>query len=69
MITSDHFQGRGLGAELVRRLAQIARDEKLDRVEAIITSDNLAMQHLAQKMGARLTPTSDGKVKAEIDLS
>ncbi len=68
MIVSDHFQGRGLGAELVRRLAQIARDEKLDRVEAIITSDNQAMQHLAQKMGARLSPTSDGKVKAEIDL-
>jgi len=52
----------------VRRLAQIARDEKLDRVEAIITSDNLTMQHLAQKTGARLTPQSDGKVKAEIDL-
>jgi acetyltransferase len=67
MITSDHFQGRGLGAELVRRLAQIVRDEKLDRVEAIITSDNQAMQHLAQRWGA-LSPTSDGKVKAEIDL-
>jgi RimJ/RimL family protein N-acetyltransferase len=49
-------------------LTQIARDEKLDRVEAIITSDNQAMQHLAQKVGARLLPTSDGKVKAEIDL-
>jgi acetyltransferase len=68
MIISDDFQGRGLGAEMMRRLMQIARDEKLDRIEAIITSDNQAMQHLCGKLGGRLSPQSDGKVKAEIDL-
>ncbi len=29
MLVSDAFQGRGLGGELLRRLVQIGRDEKL----------------------------------------
>jgi acetyltransferase len=68
MIISDDFQRRGLDAEIMRRLIQVARDEKLDHIEAIITNDNQAMQRLCGKLGARLTPQSDGKVKAEIDL-
>jgi len=68
MIISDDFQCRGLGAEIMRHLIQIARDEKLDRIEAIITHDNQAMQHLSQKIGASLVPTGDGMVKAVIDL-
>jgi acetyltransferase len=68
MIISDDFQRRGLDAEIMRRLIQVARDEKLDRIEAIITNDNQAMQRLCGKLGARSTPQSDGKVKAEIDL-
>jgi acetyltransferase len=68
VITSDHFQCQGLATELMRHIVQFARDEKLDRIEAIITEDNQAMQHLCGKLGARLTPQGDGRVKAEIDL-
>ena len=41
MLVSDACQNQGLGTELFRRVIQVARDEKLDRVDAEILPDNL----------------------------
>jgi acetyltransferase len=69
IVISDQFQGRGLGSELLRRLLQIGRDEKLDRLVADILPDNRAMLHVAEKLGFHLRTTFGGSaVKAEIDL-
>jgi len=69
VLITDQSQGRGLGTELVKRLIQISRDEKLDRLVAIISHDNQAMQHLCEKLGFSLSPTDDGKmVRAELKL-
>ena len=46
-------QNQGLGMELFRRVIQIARDEKLTRVDAEILPDNLAMKKIARNLGFR----------------
>lgn len=67
MLVSDPFQRQGLGTELLQKLIQIGRDEKLDRITAEIIPENRAMQRVCEKVGFRLQPTMD-VVKAEIDL-
>jgi len=54
LLIGDKWQGQGLGTQLLRRLVQIARDEKLERITGTILSDNREMQHVARKMGFAL---------------
>ncbi|MDQ5854388.1 MAG: GNAT family N-acetyltransferase, partial [Chloroflexota bacterium] len=69
LLISDRFQGHGLGSELLRRLVHIGRDEQLRRIIADILPENLAMQHICQKLGFRLRRVPDeGVVKAVLDL-
>jgi acetyltransferase len=68
IVISDHAQGIGIGAELVRHLIQVARDEKLRRIGVIVLSDNHHMQHILESQGFRLVPFADGKLHAELDL-
>jgi acetyltransferase len=51
VLVSDSWQKQGLGAELVRRLIGVSRDEKLSRVLAIIMPENQAMRSLADRSG------------------
>jgi acetyltransferase len=70
LLVSDCCQGLGIGSELLRRLIQVGRDEKLRRIEANITADNHVMQRLCERLGFRLLPGSDNQmVKAEMDIS
>jgi RimJ/RimL family protein N-acetyltransferase len=48
---------------------QIARDEKLSRVDAEILPDNFAMKKIARKLGFRLrTPDDPTSIRAVLDL-
>ena len=47
-------QNQGLGTELFRRVIQVARDEKLARVDAEILPDNLSMKKIAKHLGFRM---------------
>ncbi len=67
MMVSDSVQRQGLGTEMLRRLVQIGRDERLDRITAEMLPVNFAMQRVAERVGFRLT-ISPNLVKAEIDL-
>lgn len=67
MLVSDPFQRHGLGTELLRRLVQVGRDEKLEKIKAEILPENRGMQRVCEKVGFRLHRTLDW-VKAEIDL-
>ena len=51
LLVSDAWHGLGLGEELLKRLIQIGRDEKLDRIVGAILPDNQAMQHICKKIG------------------
>lgn len=70
MLVSDRAQGQGLGTELLRRLLQVGREEKLDRITAEILSDNTGMQRVCEKLGFQISRTADHSVvKAEIQLN
>jgi acetyltransferase len=54
LLISDRWQGQGLGTELLKRLVQVGRDEKLGRITAFILSENHAMHHLSKQAGFKL---------------
>ena len=59
VVVTDKHQHQGLGGELIRRLVEIARIEKIKRLVAEFHSENSAIRHLAQHGGATVEPTSD----------
>lgn len=67
-LISDHFQGHGLGSELVRCMIQIARAENLERLLAYTTKDNLAMKTMLEKQGFTSTIGEDGMLHSELVL-
>jgi acetyltransferase len=69
ILVGDHYQNQGLGTELLRRLIQIGRDEKIQSILADILSDNHPMQRVSEKLGFTLhRTTGDPIVRAEIQL-
>jgi len=69
MLITDEYQGRGLGSELLRRLLEIGKDEKLSRITADILPDNFAMQRVCENLGFKLSrDIEDPVVKAELSL-
>ena len=59
VIVADRFQHQGLGTELIKKLVDIARTEKIKRIMADFHSENSAIRHLAQHGGASVKRTSD----------
>ncbi|MBI3991520.1 MAG: GNAT family N-acetyltransferase, partial [Candidatus Omnitrophica bacterium] len=69
VLVSDEFQQRGLGSELVRRLIDVGKDEKLRRIIAYILPENNLMQAICKKLGFKLqTMPDEPLVKAEINI-
>ena len=65
VLVSDQFQGQGLGTELVKRLIEIARSEKIQRIVAIISPENEAVQKICKKLGFTIRlATETGMVEA-----
>lgn len=62
VLVTDRYQRRGLGVELLRRLIQIAREQKLARIVVEILRQNPAMQGLVEKLGFRLGVSDDPSV-------
>jgi acetyltransferase len=70
VLVSDRYQRHGLGSELVRRLIQVARDEKRDEIVANILPENLGMRALANRFGFKIRPSKDPTmITAVLDLS
>jgi acetyltransferase len=61
LLVNDHWQKKGLGAELLKRLVAIGKAEKLTRLTAEIMADNHAMHHISKQVGFKLTPVADGR--------
>jgi acetyltransferase len=69
VLVTDRCQGAGLGTELVRRLIEVARSEKLQRVIANILSENQAMLKLATRFHFAVTRDDDPtSLNAILDL-
>ncbi len=59
VLVADQFQHFGLGSELLRRLIQIGRDEKLERITMTILPENMAMRALGARSGFEFVKSSD----------
>jgi acetyltransferase len=58
VLISDEWQRQGLGSELLRRLIEIGRNEKLTRLSGVVLGENHAMRHACRKVG--FTVVHDG---------
>lgn len=65
----DGWQGRGLGTELVARLAERARAEGIERFVALTAGGNVAMGLLLRHMGGTVLAREFGTVEYELDLT
>ena len=68
IVISDQFQRQGLGTELLNRLLQIGRDEKLDFVAAEILRENPEMQRMVEKVGFNMESADESAVHAVYNL-
>ncbi len=68
VLVRDAFQKRGLGFELLRRVVQVARDEKLRHISCEMLYQNLAMQVIAKRLGFQLHLRPDSVVSASLEL-
>jgi acetyltransferase len=69
ILVSDNWHHRGLGLELLKRLLQIGREEKLTRVFGDVLLENRDMLRVCDKLGFRRRRSGDeGVVRTEIEL-
>jgi acetyltransferase len=69
VLVGDVWQKQGLGTELVRRLIEVSRAEKLARVIAIIMPENQSMRSLANRFGFSFALGEDpGLIVASLKL-
>jgi acetyltransferase len=70
VLVADRWQRHGLGAELLRRLVAIGRDEGLERLYAEMLAGNMAMRHTAEAAGFTIVEDAPAStVRAELTLS
>jgi acetyltransferase len=69
VLITDEYQGRGLGMELSRRLVEVARAEKMERVIAEILPENIQMQRVCSELGFRMQLFPDGGVHAVYEIA
>ena len=69
VLITDEYQGRGLGTELSRRLVEIARAEKIERVIAEILPENVHMQRVCRELGFRMQLLPDAGVHAVYEIA
>lgn len=70
LLISDPFQKRGLGPQLLQKLIDIAKAEKIHRVVGEILPDHEGMQKICRNAGFSLaTNPETGHVEATLDLS
>jgi len=69
VLVSDHYQKLGLGHELLRRVIEVARDEKLSQVSDEMLTENVDMQVVMRRLGFRVRTGEDmTSVRAYLDL-
>ncbi len=67
ILVCDEYQRRGLGEQLLQRVIDVARGEKLAHIGAEMLPDNIAMQIIAKRLGFHMATLSTS-TKAVLDL-
>jgi RimJ/RimL family protein N-acetyltransferase len=65
----DEWQGRGLGAELLARLSDRARQEGICRFTALVSAENAAVRGLLRSASADLVRRDSSDLEYEITLT
>jgi RimJ/RimL family protein N-acetyltransferase len=60
LVISDAWQRQGLGAEMLKRLIDIGKREKIRRIIGHILPENHAMQHVCRKAGFKVEHDAEG---------
>jgi len=69
VLVTDQHQKEGLGTELVRRLIEVGRDEKLQRIVANILPENAGMNALGRRLNFQPIPSPDpGSLTVVLEL-
>lgn len=69
VLVGDPWQGRGIGAELLRRCLLIAREQGLRRVWGIVLPANRRMLALARRLGFSVQNNGSGDLLLRLDLT
>jgi nucleotide-binding universal stress UspA family protein len=69
IVVGDDWQGRGLGTQLMDRLADRAREEGIARFRAPVLSDNEAVLSLLGGLGEHWIRREGNMIEVEIDLA
>src|SRR5664279_4535911 len=70
IVVTDHWQHRGIGGHLLRKLIDVAQAERLTLLRAAFLPENDNLKHLFQKFGFSIVNTSpDEPLYAELELS
>lgn len=70
LLIADVWQHHGLGTEMLRRLIEIARNERIGRLTADILADNYEMLNLVRAMGFQIEQALDSSIThAELVLT
>ena len=68
-VAIDEAQHKGLGTELYRRLIQLAREEKLNKLVSNMLPENREMRALCVKLGFKMfSNLEDNMIRAELAL-
>jgi len=68
VLVTDQFQGLGIGAQMMSRLIEVARAEKLDHIDALVTRDNDAMKKILTPLGFQFSDGPDELLLAQLKL-
>jgi acetyltransferase len=69
LLVADHWQNRGLGRKLLRRLIEIGQQEGISRIVGHVLQDNLEMQRLCESTGFHFCrKEGDNIVSVSLDL-
>jgi acetyltransferase len=70
VLVADRWQKQGLGTELLARLLQVARDERLSHVAASILPENPSMRSLGNHFGFEIRSSADpSMITAVLELA
>jgi GNAT superfamily N-acetyltransferase len=61
-VVVDQYQGQGIGAALLRHLAGIAREARLEELIAEVLPANIGMLKVFEKSGLRLSTRREAQV-------
>ena len=68
MLVTDSCQGMGIGRVLMQKLVDVAKLEKLSRLEILMTHDNRAMQTMCESFGFEISNIGEGLNRADLKL-